>query len=107
MYFSKFIEGSSLGEWSPDNRKISIFQWGEYSRETDSIGYVDTNGYTLLTHGYRPVWSKNGLQLYFYKDSAIWSYTLSDHTVSKLASIGKELPGYYVWSPDKTKPDFH
>ncbi len=100
MYFNKILEGSPLGEWSPDKKKISIFTWGEYSRETDSIGCVDSNGYTLLTHGYNPVWSNNGLQLYFYKDSAVWSYTLSDHSIKRMARLGQDFA--YCWSPDKT-----
>jgi len=113
LLFLNIIPGSlsHLVEWSPDGTSIAFYKLtGDL--EPDSIGIVNTNSSILLTKGYNPRWSPDGLKLYYLignelnQASAIESITISDHSVQKLADLPENIHLLSKWSLDKSKIAF-
>jgi|GEM_PF-1733587 Tol biopolymer transport system component len=93
--------GFTLEEWSPDRSKITFSTriW-----HIDSVGFADANGYTVFMKGSGPVWSGDGSGIYFFNDSSLWKYVLSDSSVGKVVDLGAVQEFYsFGWSPDKSR----
>ena len=95
-----------IHEWSPDGKNIAFVTQKLNNKSyfiPDSLGFINENGITLLAGGDKPHWSTDGSQLYFYNANAIWSNTLSDYSIRKLADIPENTDTFLQWSPDNTR----
>ncbi|MEI8006641.1 MAG: hypothetical protein WCI48_10570 [Bacteroidota bacterium] len=94
-----------LGEWSPDGANIGLSTMKELPDHSnivaDSAGYINEGGFHLLAKGSFSVWTHDGSQLLFHNANALWSLTLSDRSIVKLADIHDSID--FHWAPDKSR----
>ncbi|MCX6285808.1 MAG: hypothetical protein NTY96_01665 [Bacteroidetes bacterium] len=95
-----------LPEWSPDGANIAISTMKELPDHSnivaDSVGYINEGGFHLLAKGSYPVWSHDGSQLLFHNANTIWSLTLSDRSIVKLADF-HDSTYFFSWAPDRSR----